>query len=332
MAYIDIYNRFAGLTGATATEQASFVKSIINMAAEDLYSQSDLVNCLREQVFVRDAQQQTNPVLQYTLPWYVWKVRGMREYNTGINIINHDMRPRYQTQGWNEFIDPFTYRVKQNILTVRDTLNEGKLTIRLPDGEMVATVFDIWIGGSNGSKSRFVEKVSFAVGDTEKETTNLFSTIDGVKKSTSTEFDLYILDADGETVSFIPNCETGPNYTLIQVSDFPYWNPEYVEVLYKTKFIPFTNDQDEFPCGNLYDMAIVYKAAEQYYITQRKDFKTATGFYIKCNEIVNNIAVDFNDNNEKKIDFGSNQYLGMLPSAISRTPLNPFFRLNRTLC
>jgi len=64
MAYIDIYNEFSGLVGATSTDKKELCRNIINRAAEDLYSQSDLVNCLREQVFVRDSEDAAQPTLQ----------------------------------------------------------------------------------------------------------------------------------------------------------------------------------------------------------------------------------------------------------------------------
>lgn len=331
MAFLDIYNDFASLVGITDPTKKNFLRGIINRAAEDLYSQSDLVNSLREQVFVRDSENLPQPTLQYTLPWYVWKLRGMREYNSGLGILNHDMRPRYQVQGWREFIDPFLYRVKENVLLARHILNEGPLTFNLPDGETSDAVINLWASGSNNSRSRFQESVVFAVGDTGKTTSQLFSTVDGIRKAAATTFDLYVLDADGNTVSFIPNTELIPRYTLIQVSDVPYWNPEYIEVLYKIRFTPFVNDYDEFPCTNIYDKAIVYKACEHYYISQRKDFDTAAKFFTKCCEVVKNISTDFSDNNEKVMDFGQNQYLNMVPSTITRTPLNPFFRMHRPL-
>lgn len=330
MAYLDIYNEVAGLTGNTSSSSQAFVKNLINKAAEDLYSQSDLVNCLREQVFIKDSTA-TPQVLQFTLPWYVWKLRGMREYNTGAQILNHDMRPRYQTQGWREMIDPLTYRIKSNQLTARHSLNEGPLTLSLPDGEQVPVGggFSVNIGGSNLSKTRFLETVNFVAADITKVTSNLFSTLESLKKTVTTDFDLTVLDADGEEISFIPNCELSPNYTLIQIADYSYWNPMYVEILYKTRFIPFVLNTDEFPCGPIYDKAIVYKAAEHYYITYRKEFDKAAAFYTKCCEVVKNIQSDFSDNNEKLVDFGPNQYLSMVPAVIGRTRLNPLFNFRQ---
>ena len=165
MAFIDILNLVASHVGTNTTTQRPYLTALINRAASDLYSQSDLVNCLREQVFKRELQDQKNPVVQYTLPYYVHKVRAMREYTTGCTIVNHDMRPRYQTQGWREFIDPFTYRIKNNQPLAREILNEGALTINLPDGETVATPFSLFVTGSNASKSRFTEQLDFVAND-----------------------------------------------------------------------------------------------------------------------------------------------------------------------
>jgi hypothetical protein len=328
MPFIDIYNLVTSHIGATASTQRAFVTSLINQAAADLYSQSDLVNCLREQVFVRDQQTDlVHPVLQFTLPYYVWKIRGIREYTTGRQILSHDMRPRYQTQGWKELYDPYIFRVKTNQVTCRDSLNEGALTINLPDGETANEDFTLFITGSNSSKSRFTEEVAFVVGDSQKVTSNIFTTVEAIRKSTEIDFDLNVLDADGYTISFIPNCEPSPLYTLIQTNDNPGWNPEYIEVLYKQKFSPFVIDSDEFPCGPLYDTAIYWKTLEYYYARKTEPEKVVQ-FYTKACEAVRNIAMDFSDNTEKLIDFGPNQYLNMVPSQISRTPLNPFLRLN----
>lgn len=324
MAFIDIYNL---VQSHINVPNRAYLTVLINKAAEDLYSQSDLVNCLREQAFRRDNDTSAaSPVLQYTLPYYVWKLRGMREYTTGLNITNHDMRPRYQTQGWREFVDPYLYRVKNNLPLARDILNEGALTIELPDGETVVTAFSVFVTGSNSSKTRFTEQVDFVAGDTSKVTTNIFSTVEAIRKSVQTDFDLHIFDTDSNEVSFIANCEFVANYTLIQCTDDSLFSPYFIEVLYKTKFFPFKNDSDEYPCGNIYDTAIYWKTLEYYYARHEEPEKVVQ-FYTKANEAVNNIGVDFNDNQEKLIDFGANQYLNMLPSRFSRTPLNPYWRM-----
>lgn len=326
MAFIDIYNPVSGMLGLTAADKKAFVKSIINAAAEDLYTQSDLVNCLREQVFSRPAELTAQPIVQYTLPWYVDKVRAIREYTAGLKVNLHDTRPRFQTQGWQEFFDPNVYRIKTNVVLSSHILNEGTLTLRLPDGEVCATEFSITITGSGASISRISETVTMQVGDSEVTTTKLFSTVDSIRKANVTTFDLYVFDADDREISFIPNDELSPRFTLIQFSDYAQSNTEYLEFLFKIKFTPFNNDSDEFPCGNIYDRALIYKSAEYYYTVFRKDFSRAKDYFTKAAEACKNVTSDFADGQDVLIDFGPNQYLNMVPNLSTRSPLNNFNR------
>jgi len=329
MAYIDIKNLVVSHTGTTDASQAAYIKSLINRAAEDLYTQVDLVNCFREQAFVREDPTQDNgqTVCQWTLPHYVWKIRGLREYNTGLAIDAHDMHPRYQTQGWKEFIDPFLYRIKQEQVLIRDIANEGRMKFTLPDGVTLAAgeEFSVYVTGSNSSKARFNEQVSFVAGDTQRYTTNLFSTIEAIRKTRQSAYDLSLYDASDNKISFIPNCELSPAFSILQSSDDNFWNPQYIEVLYKLKFYPFAEDYDEFPCGNIYDTALYFKTLEYYY-NRKGELEKAKEFYTKVTDLCTNIAQNFNYQTEKLLDFGYNQYLGMLPSTLSNTPMNPYWR------
>src|SRR5256885_10369066 len=142
--------------------QRAFAVNIINQAAEDLYSSHDPAGSLREQLFTFDNSAALNS-RQLTLPFYVEQIRAIRQFNAGLKIQLHDMRPRFSQGGWHEQFGPeyLTWRFKGYVPLERDIINEGTLNVVLPSPNDL--VFNLSITGGNSSRSRFVETLAIPI-------------------------------------------------------------------------------------------------------------------------------------------------------------------------
>ena len=77
-----------GLNPSLASQRAVLLR-FLNEAAEELYDQSDPIGSLAEQVFKVNGDQ------TISCPWYVGKIRAVREADTHIIWSINKMRPHY---------------------------------------------------------------------------------------------------------------------------------------------------------------------------------------------------------------------------------------------
>lgn len=301
----DILTELAATTGlkVDSASQRDLLVFKINKEAKELYENAELHNSLREQVFELGTTDQL-----VTLPWYVWEVRALRGYEDQLPIHLVDMRPKYQSGEWdhkrsNEF------RLKQQQYPLcRDFTNESRL--RLTFAQPLTRDLTVTVTGKTFKAERVTETITFQIGNTEKWTDNSWADIESFKKSSTCNADLNIYDVDGNLVSEIANCNEEARYTLLQVLEKfqTLSQTNLVLILYKTAFIPFQEDTDSFPCGDIYDRAIYWKTlANIYTTTDGKEglVETCIG---KVNEILVNVAHVKNSNLRMRIDFGYNRF------------------------
>lgn len=255
-----ILENVAQESGSTATSERAYLIRYINKAAEELYYTYDLFNCEREQLFNIGADNQ-----QITLPSYVYRISALRNYDTTSTIFLRDMRPRYSANRWNRPYEGFPYlawRQKFKSPVQQDTSNVGPVVITLAEAATIA--FDVLLTGTTPTSARITETVSFAVGDTSKTSTNSFLSFESIRKSAPCNADITFVDAGGVTVATLGNNELYTEYTIVQVLDRyqATSRDQLVEILYKTRFYPFVNDYDSYPCGDIYDEAIYWKTME----------------------------------------------------------------------
>jgi hypothetical protein len=297
----------------TNVADKAFLIAKINEAAEDLYTSDDLVDCLREQVFSFEVDDQ-----QITVPWYVYKIRGARWSRLKLPIRLDDYRPRYATQGYSEMLwRGMTWRIKNKQAIGKDISNAAPLTLSIALPETVA--FTVNITGSTANSIRITEQVTFAPGDITKTCVNTFISnngyfpIESITKDILTNNDVIITDTNGEEISRIPNSELSASYTVIQITDFDqstFINDgcSCIELLYKTKFTPFRNDFDEFPCGPIYDQCIFYKTLEIFHGKNGEVEKAALA-KLKCDQLIGNLAQETELGENIRLDFGYNRFL-----------------------
>lgn len=293
MPLIDILSEVAADLGVDITNanDRSYLVNKINQAAKELYTSADLKGSLREQLFnIGSADQQV------ALPYYVDSIRGVRDYDSQLPITVQDMQPRYQAEGWKDFLG-YKWRVKhkQYPLT-RGILNIGPLTVTLSapaTGDLAVIVT-----GQTATASRLQETVAFSVGQQTKTTASLFTSIESIQKTAITLENVLVYDITNTLLAEIPNCEAKSSYTIIQVLDRDSVTSQdvVVEVLYKTRFTPFYNDYDSFPCGDLYDRAIFWKTLE--FMFAKQDGPENTNRAIAANAKCNQVIVDIAENQE----------------------------------
>lgn len=325
MPLINILDDFASYSGIGKQNdtQRAFALNIINQAAEDLYAILDTISCLREQIFRVDCTTK-----QCVLPYYVGEIRGIRQFSNGLNYAQHDMRPRYSYSGWKEQYKNYNLLIRNKGFISLENFgeNSGNLIFTLPTGKTSEKAFSIIVTGKTPYAGRIQETIEFAIGDSTKTSVNSFEPefIEAIRKSVTNNFDITISDIDGTTLGMIANSELGSRYTLIQTPDFPFVDTEtdaYVEIMYKQRFTPFTNDYDVFPGHpEKYDKAIYWKAIEHW--ASRKDGKQDVALlaHKKCAEVMQNINEDSSGQNELEMNFAPNQYFNMPPSALQYDP------------
>src|ERR1035437_873033 len=76
--------------------QRNVLLRFLNEAAEELYDQSDPISSLAEQVFKINGDQ------TISCPWYVGKIRAIREADTHIVWSINKMRPHYNQFSWKD--------------------------------------------------------------------------------------------------------------------------------------------------------------------------------------------------------------------------------------
>ena len=289
--------------------QKSFLDDKINKAAEEIYEKYDLRNSLREQIFMCDNAQQL-----ITVPYYVYRTRKIRSYDFLLGVKNVDMRPRYS---YSEWMPPFlNWRIVREFFPLsRDIENEGPLTFVL--SEPATAVFSITIVGKTGTAEKTTEVIVFSVGDEERSSTKNWAGSPEmvIAKNRVIDQDITIEDMDGNEVSSIPNSELKPSFTLVQVLErYQQFgeNPLY-EVLYKTRFTPFKNDADEFPCGSVYDRAIYWKTIEHLASKQDGDeaMKRVIGASAKCDQVIKQNEQNSADGQVKPLSFAPCQYFNL---------------------
>jgi hypothetical protein len=248
----------------------SFLKREINRAAEELWNTCDLDSSVMECCFIM--YQETDPTTgitenSITLPNFVGDIRGFRRYGLGQIVKPAAMTARYQSGNWFP-ANMLTWRVKytgpQSLWL--DNVAPLKLYLEYPQSEEVT----VTINGAGEFANKIEENVTFAVGETEKITTNSFTPlgvsalypINAILKDKVTTCDLIVKDVNEKEISRIPNNLFFARFQLVNITDMYLAQPiNYtvpVDCLFKTRYQPLYYDSDTF-CSNAYDNVILWK-------------------------------------------------------------------------
>lgn len=297
-----------GLNISDPTELAYHIAKI-NEAADELYRSNDIPGCMREQLFEIDDTE----TYQIAFPSYVDKIRAIRFYDTnGGQITTEDMRPRYHMHRWGSN-GRLRFRIKQqNALLSRGIDNAALFTFTLKKVEATDVVINIV--GKTTKAERFQETLTIPAGTLFATTVNSYEEFISIEKTVLNNYNITITDVDDNEMGIIYNYELRPRYTIVMIreDDFaPVTNNSYplniVECLYKTTFVPFVNNYDEYPCRDC-DKLIFWKFVEHYAVykgtAEMQQF--AINAAAKVSQILSELNKNDNLGNQLQLEWAPN--------------------------
>jgi hypothetical protein len=317
-----------GIDITSDTERAWIVEKI-NDAAREIYESDDIPGCLRELTFNIDDEAQESSLV--SLPGYIDKIRGLRWTSVqGGKIPQNDMRPRYHLgKGWgaNAFSLPFR-TIREVYPLKRDISNASILTFTIPVAE--ATDITITIVGRTNNSDRFSETVVIPAGDLTVDTVGNYEEVHSILKAEANLYNITITDVEDNNLGVINNGDLSPAYKILELIDgnlgpqVNYGGQTAIDILYKTRFTPFVNLADEFPCPNC-DRILFYKFAEYYLAQQPGRLTDAMAASAKADILRGNLNVDNSEGKELELQFGRN---GLLEA---QNPYNNLYMNSRRL-
>lgn len=313
----------------TNDTERSWVVDKINDAAKEIYESDDIPGCLRELTFNIDSEAQNSSLV--SLPGYIDKLRGLRWTSVqGGKIPQNDMVPRYHLgKGWGANAFSLPFRVIREVYPLkRDISNASVLTFTLPVAE--AEDITITIIGKTGNSDRFSETVVIPAGDLTITTAGNYEEVHSIIKSGTNLYNIEITDVEDNNLGTISNAELSPAYKILELIDgnlgpqMNYGGQTAIDILYKTRFNPFVNLADEFPCPNC-DRIIFYKFAEYYLAQMPGRLMDAVAAGEKAKLLLTNLNVDTEGGKELEMQFGRN---GLLEA---QNPYNNLYMNSRRL-
>lgn len=303
-------------TGIAVTNdnEKAWVIDKINDIAEEMYATQDITGCLREMTINIDADDD-GPVYSslVALPYYVDQLRGLRfSVILGGKIPMETMQPRYSLgHGWqnNPYSLPFRI-VRDNAPLKRDISNASVLTFTIAEPQAEDIVLNVV--GKTTNASRAQETVTLVAGDITVSTVGNFEDVESISKNAVCGVDITVEDVDGNTLAEIPNSEIRPLYKWLELRDAnasfgtatPILTQSAIDILYKMRFTPFANLQDEFPCGSKCDRAIFYRFMAYYEAMKQGNEGRAAAMLQKSDELLRNLNTDNEVGKQLELQFG----------------------------
>lgn len=291
-------------------EQRAFLLDYINEAASELWESTDLPGSLQE-VFVN-----ATPRGRISLPAFVGKLRAVRhcKHNGFIKLV--DIRSRYVGQDWVEKWNKF--RVISTGPLANEITNAAPLQYRYPEANSDVSVTVHGSTESSNNASETITMTSAVMNGTVN-----FVEIRSISKEEPSEYNLSIVDVNGNDLSLIYADQRIPEYITIDISAYPNWQSccaggEYaIEVLYKQKLPLFLNDTDEFPVAD-YDDIIVLKTKQLLAEEQEGQEERAALMYAKAKDKTIKKTLDSENTFSGKMTVEPNRLFGLFGSRPTR--------------
>lgn len=305
----DILADCGAKVGIDRTPNGTLVRiADINNAAKEIHESCDLKEALDEEIFNFNNES----AQQITTPAYVYEVRGAR-YADGRDVLTiDDIRNRYNFHWFCEnevwYLKP---RYKGTVALSRGIENQSVLKFSVPMTE--AAEFTVTITGETDNSHRFVETLTFEVGDLEKTTVGNYKRVESITKDIVTTYDVTVKDVEDNEMGKILNSEYQSIYNIFQILDeergqiLPQ-NFSGVELHYKKKFQPFKNLTDNFLGTSRYDKAIFWKFMEH---RSSKNIQEAAGYLAKCNQVISQMYSDSSMTLRRRIDLRPAPYFDL---------------------
>ncbi len=317
MALKNILNLIASNGGVTLSdsEQLAYTTDQINQSANELYDQNNLVGSLREQVYNVNIPQ-GNLV---SLEPYVGNVMAVRYFWPQLNLRVRSSAPHYTARFW-QVKDFLAWQMKDNRPIHTDISNDGILTFTFKQALTVA--LNISIIGASGFASQIIESIACPVGTLTVSSVNTYSELSALTKDAPCNADCIVTDIDGNEIATIANHQYKSLYQICQIIDLPNNNLgtsqgfipgcTYVEMLWKLRWKPMVNPQDEFLCPG-YDEAIFWKYMERKALLDSTQSiftaNQADKFKAKADKIIKDVGQNASQSYEMSLNFGENPTL-----------------------
>lgn len=251
-----------GLNPSLASQRAVLLR-FLNEAAEELYDQSDPIGSLAEQVFKVNGDQ------TISCPWYVGKIRAVREADTHLIWSVNKMRPHYNQFSWKDMWRNLRLRNTQALMCTVTNQSIGIISVPFVENPPI----QVTVSGPTASASNASETITMTA--LSLNTTNDFLDYTSVKKDRVNNCDVTLSDVDGKTLTIIPNNQLEALYQIIDVSTCPWLSQSsstldhYLEILFKKTLPILTNDTDEYPVPK-HDYILVNKIMQLWQEEQGK--------------------------------------------------------------
>ena len=264
-------------------DERLWINDLINKAAKEIWDTNNLVNTNKELVLYFDGTTK-----QVALPYFIQQGLAYRYYNSQYKIPVNGMEPRYQVQGFGQYL--LNWREKGKSPLAVQISNQSILKFTLSQRETVAITLNIV--GRTPNSYRIQEKVIIPIGSLTAISINDYIEIYSIEKSDVNVYNITVSDVDDNIEG---NVATSG-----------------VEVLYKNIFHIMQNDYDQFQAEG-YDQAIFWKCMELWH--GKQDDANAAGRALaaqtKCNQLLSDISKDALDGREMEIQFGPNKFYGL---------------------
>lgn len=307
-----ILNQFGLKVGLNPndTQERQTLLRILNEAAQELYSQSDMVGVLGECLFKINGDQ------TIAFPSWLGQLRAAREWGSNLPWHINQMRPRYNVVSWPDMWR--NYRIKNKHALHTTLRNTAPVTLSVAVVETPNV--EVTITGPTATASCARETI--VMDSTSKSATLNFLDIESVQKSELNDYDITVSDADGNELAVVPNNQLESLYLHVDVSTFPFLNQDvsvqshYMEVLFKKAMPWLLNDSDEFPAKG-FDNVLVNKCI-QIYFEEQGNPDNAVAYDAKATRTLARIQEDENRATQDMVGFVPNQHDYMLPTVRPR--------------
>lgn len=255
MSLRHIIDEIAAETGRdiSTTAGRKLLLNKINRAARGLYMTRDLEGSRFESYAVIDRDTRLS-----VLPWQVEKVYGYRDIDRGVTEYAEGFFPRYQKSPWDFMIDRF-----RNVGMKPTNMKKLDLSpVRIVIAQAQAVDMTVILTGSTDKVTRMREEVTIPAGSLEATSLSNWDEFISIYRKGEDFFpiDIDIRNLEDEDIATLVNVLDHTRYTVIQTSEDAntYDQDLLVEMLFKHRFVPFIEDEDEFIAGPEYDEAIKF--------------------------------------------------------------------------
>lgn len=283
MLFQEIDETVKSLSGVT---DAATRKAAIHLAAEEVWNSLDIPGTMQE------IRVDTGANRYVTLPWQVYKVRGIKNAYDRVPVEVNTIHPLYHD--YSSFLTPGDMAVELGRIPLKQKItNASTLTFTLRKKESVDVVINIV--GEVDNASRVIEPVTIPAGQLSAESVERFINLPtSITKTAVNRYDIDIADADGVVLGTIPNHLYSASYLLYQFRDrcLSDGTPlrDGFDIMFKPHLPPMTEGGDFFPAP--YHQTVIFKALEQLKMGNESELDVATAYNSKGMEVTKQFNSD----------------------------------------